>query len=703
MSISTIRRTCLAAVAATASLLASTAGVQAAEAKDSKDEIKVLQLPIRTDGPKSLDPVKGSTTYDNMACVQFYETLLTNKYSNPMEMEPLLLAEMPTTPDEGLTWHFKLKDGVRFHDNKCFEGGNGRTINADDVFYSLKRLADAEYKLENWWLLDGTIKGFDDFKRVQNWRGSMPARAEWLSGLEAETFKQTLFDREFAAREAKAHKDARAEWEKALSSATAEERKAMTEAALVAKLGRVSAEVLAQLHSSLTRADLDELAQEFAGQSADVFKRARFDYDAPVAGFQKTSDLEFTVVLTKPVYRFLYILSMFQTSIVPREAVEMYGEDFGRNPVGTGPFILEKWTPKQSLTADRNPNYHPMFYPDRDEWSKDDKRARLHRAAGQQVPFADRIEFTMFVEDQPMWLEFSLGNLGYSQVPEDYFTEAFDKASGELKEDWLRKGVRGHSDMLLDFIFRGFNMEDPLLGGYGEKQKALRRAINYAIDLDEINNTFYNGRTIVYDGPIPPGLDGHPESRPAASARGLDLAKARQLLAEAGYPNGEGLPPIRFLTSTSTLNLEMGEMVKRQLAKVNIKFEPVFQDFSTLIESINNKKAPMFGFAWGSDYPDAENNLALFYGPNEAPGSNHYNYKRPEYDKLYEQILTMSPSEERTAIYERMRDMVLEDAPYVGSQARLRFYVINPWLLNCKPTERYYGWFKYLDVDDSKR
>jgi ABC-type transport system substrate-binding protein len=600
MPISTIRRTCLAAVAASASLLAPTSVLEAAEAVSAKDDLKILQLPIRTDGPKSLDPVKGSTTYDNMACVQFYETLLSNKYTNPMEMEPLLVAEMPTSDDGGLTWHFKLKDGVRFHDNKCFEGGKGRTIRADDVFYSLKRLADDQYKLENWWLLDGTIKGFNEYKDEQN--------------------------------------------------------------------------------------------------AAD-----EFDYDAPVEGFRKINDLEFEIQLTKPVYRFLYILSMFQTAIVPREAVEMYGDDFGRNPVGTGPFILEKWTPKQSLTANRNPNYHPMFYPERDEWSKDDKRARLHRAAGEQVPFADRIEFTMFVEDQPMWLEFSLGNLGYSQVPEDYFTEAFDKASGELKEDWLRKGVRGHSNMLLDFIFRGFNMEDELLGGYSEEKRALRRAISYAIDLDEINNTFYNGRTVVYDGPIPPGLEGHPESRPAVSARGLDLAKARQLLAEAGYPNGEGLPAIRFYTSTSTINLEMGEMVKRQLAKVNVKFEPVFQDFSTLIESINNKKAPMFGFAWASDYPDAENNLALFYGPNEAPGSNHYNYKRDEYDALYEQILTMKPSAERTAIYEQMRDMILEDTPYVGSQARQRYYVINPWLLNCKPTERYYGWFKYLDVDDSKR
>lgn len=562
---------------------------------------KVVQLPIRTDGPKSLDPVKGSTTYDNMACAQFYETLLTNKYSDPRSLEPLLLAEMPTSPDEGLTWHFKLKEGVRFRDHACFPGGKGRAVRADDVFYSLKRLGDKAYQFENWWLLKDTILGLDEYCNTQN-------------------------------------------------------------------------------------------------------ARAKFDYDAPVEGFRKISDTEFEIVLQRPVYRFLYVLSMFQTSIVPREAVEYLGDRFEREPVGTGPFILDTWVPKQSLTANRNPAYHEVYYPARDEWSSEDRRARLHRAAGERVPFVDRLEFTMFIQDQPMWLEFEQGNLGYTQVPEDYFVEAFDKSSMTLKEAYLRRGVRQHSDMLLDFIFRGFNMEDPLVGGYTEQKKALRQAISLAIDLDEINQTFYSGRTVVYDGPIPPGLDGYPENgRSDASYRGLDVERAKRKLAEAGYPNGQGLPAIRFYTSQSTINAEMGEMVKRQLAAVNIRFEPIFMDFSTLIEAINKKQAPMFGFAWASDYPDGENNLALFYGPNEAPGSNHYNYKRPEYDALYEQILTMPPSEERTAIYARMRDMVLEDCAYVGSQARQRFYLISPWLLNCRPTERYYGWFKYLDVDDSKR
>jgi ABC-type transport system substrate-binding protein len=580
-----------------AALPAAAASAEATTAKAPK----VVQLPIRTDGPKSLDPVKGSTTYDNMACVQFYETLLTNKYTDPTALEPLLLTEMPTSDDGGLTWKFTLKEGVRFHDNDCFPGGKGRAVTADDVFYSLKRLADKKYELENWWLLKDTILGFDEWKDTQN-------------------------------------------------------------------------------------------------------AAASFDYDAPVEGFRKINDREFEIVLKQPVYRFLYILSMFQTSIVPREAVEMYGEDFGFKPVGTGPFILDSWVPKQSLTANRNPNYHEVRYPDRGEWSSEDRRARLHRAAGERVPFVDRLEFTMFPEDQPMWLQFSLGQLGYSQVPEDYFLEAFDKASLELKGDYLRKGIRGHSDMLLDFIFRGFNMEDELVGGYTEEKKALRQAISLAIDLEEINQTFYNGRTIVYDGPIPPGLRGYPENgRSDAAYRGPNIALAKQKLAQAGYPDGQGLPAIRFYTSQSTINVEMAEMVKRQLQRINVRFEPIFMDFSTLIEAINKKRAPMFGFAWASDYPDGENNLALFYGPNESPGSNHFNYKRAEYDELYERILTMEPSSERDELYATMRDMLLEDVPYVGSQARQRFYVINPWLLNCKPTERYYGWFKFLDVDDSKR
>lgn len=563
---------------------------------------KVLQLPIRTDGPQSLDPVLGSTTYDNMACAQIYETLLENSYADPMnKIEPRLLAEMPTTEDGGKTWRFKLKPGVRFHDNACFPGGKGRQVTTDDVFYSLKRLADKANGLENWWLLENTIEGFDAYKNEQN-------------------------------------------------------------------------------------------------------NAATFDYDAPVPGLIKISDSEFQIRLVKPVYRFLHVLTMFQTSIVPREAVEHYGADFGRNPVGTGPFVYENWVPKSSLTLVRNPNYHDVYYPAADEWSRDDRRMRMHRAAGEKVPFVDRLEFSMYPQDQPMWLQFKSGKLAYSEVPAEYFEEAFNKRTKTLLPELQERGIRGHANLLLDFIFRGFNMEDELLGGYTPEKKALRQAISLAVNQDEFNEVFYNGINVIYDGPIPPGLDGHPErGRAPKSYRGPNIPLAKQKLAEAGYPDGKGLPAIKFYTSVGGNNAEQVELLKRQLGQIGVRIEPVLVDFSVLIESINNKKAPFFGFAWGSDYPDAENNLALFYGPNESPGANHYNYKNPEYDALYEKILVMEPSPERTKLYEQMRDIIIEDTPYVGSMARTRFYLIAPWALNVRPTEQYWAWFKYIDVDNSKR
>lgn len=569
---------------------------------------KTLKMAMRTDGPKSLDPAEGSTQYDNIACSQMYETLLTFQYASPKDLEALLLADMPKSADGGLTWDFKLRDDAFFHDADCFPSGQGRKINTDDVFYSLKRLADKRLKLKNWWLFEGAVKGFDAFKEAQN---------------------------------------------KALDAS------------------------------------------------------GKFDYDAPVSGFVKKSDSEFSIVLNKPVYRFLYTLAQFQTSIVPREAVEKYAVDFSRKPVGTGPFVFERWEPKQLLHINRNPKYRTFLYPAREAWSRDDRRRRLDRAAGQKIPFVDRMEFSMFVQDQPMWLEFDKGNLGYIEVPNDFFEQAFDKRTKQLKPELAAKGVTAHNDQLLDFVFNGFNMADPVVGGLTSERRALRQAIHLAIDLNELNEAFYQGINVIFDGPIPVGLDGHPEGGKApVSFRGPDLERAKKKLADAGWPNGKNAAgetlTIRYYTSSSLLNQQISEMYKRQIERLGINFQPVLLDFSTLIENVNNKKAPMFGFAWGSDYPDAENNLALFYGPNESPGSNHYNYKNPEYDALYEKILPMSPSPERTKIYEQMRDILINDVPYTGSMGRTRFYLMAPWILNARPTERTWSWFKYLDVDPAK-
>ena len=436
-------------------------------------------------------------------------------------------------------------------------------------------------------------------------------------------------------------------------------------------------------------------------QSAAVEGGGEFDYDAEIAGMRVIDDRHFEVELTEPVQRFLYVLAMFQTSVVPREAAEHYGDTFPRNPVGTGPYKMERWEPAKSLILVRNPTYREELYPS--EYSPDYVDASFVEDAGRRLPLADRVVITMFVEEQPMWLQFRDGKVDWTQTPAENYEEGFNKRTGEVSRDLKREGVQGHHVPLLDFIFRGFNMEDPVLGGFEPKKRALREAIAYAIDLEEINDTFYNGIEQLYDGMVPPGLDGFPKDGLEPSYYKLDLEMARQKLAEAGYPGGEGLPTLEISLSRGGNSPEQAEMLIRQLAEVGIKLEKRLLDFSQLMEVIDTKQAQMFSYAWGSDYPDAENNLALFYGPNESPGNNSFNYKRPEFDGMYERMRVMPAGPERTKLIAEMRDMVMADVPFAGSQARNRHYLNHRWLKNFKPNEIFYNWIKYLDVDTGER
>lgn len=568
---------------------------------------KVLRVPMPTDGPKTLDPVRGSTLYENVAGSQVYETLLQYKYlMRPPALEPLLLAEMPTVSEDRLVYNFKLKQGVHFHDDPCFieTGGKGREMIAEDVIYSWKRMADNANDPKSWWLMEDTIVGFDEYRKEQN--------------------------------------------------------------------DRVKSK-----------------------------QQATFDYKKKVAGLEILGKYEFRVTLKAPVQRFMWILAMYQLAIVPREATEMYQERFGRHPVGTGPFVLaeEDWLPRQQMNYRRNPNYHQCFYPT--EHMPEDEKLGRHLAAGKRLPLVDRLEIRMFVQPQPQWLRFRSGLLDYTGVPAEIFPEAYVKRLKQLKPALVREGITSQNERTLDFIFIGFNMEDKLVGGYTDKQRALRHAISLAIDWQEENEAFYNGLNIVYDGPIPPGLDGYPPDGIAPdSFRGPDIPRAKALLTEAGYPNGEGLPAIEYFVGARGNSKELVEMLSRQVARIGVKLQAREVDFSTLMTAVDKRKAPMFSFAWGSDYPDAENNLALFYSPNASPGSNHYNYKNLEYDKLYEQIRSMAPSPERTRIYEQMRDMLLEDAPFLGSMSRENYYLVSPRLKNMKATDILTNWYKYLDVEE---
>jgi oligopeptide transport system substrate-binding protein len=419
---------------------------------------------------------------------------------------------------------------------------------------------------------------------------------------------------------------------------------------------------------------------------------APFDWDAPVEGLQAIDRYTLRITLHQPYPQLLYVLAMTYTSAVARECAEYYGKQYGNRAIGTGPFVLRSWQRGHKLVYERNPKYRADYYPN--EASDEARQRGLLAASGQKVPFLDGLVLHILEESQPAWLKFLVGDLHMVQVAAEYQPAVFD-SQARLRRRFADQGMQQYNLPLLDFIYKGFNMQDPVTGR-GPRARLVRKAISCAVDTVEINDAFYENTAILYDGPIAPGLDGYDPGVLSAD-RGPNLERARQLLAEAGYPDGIGLPPLQYHVSSESK--DQAEMLARQLRRAGIRLDVQITTFPELTEKLNRKKAQMFSLAWGADYPDAENFLQLFYGPNEAPGSNNFNYKNPEYDRLFEQIRTMQPGPERTAIYRKMRDILIADLPAFGSMARTRFYLWHGRLKNVYPAETWYRWVKYLDLD----
>src|SRR5690606_9312102 len=132
----------------------------------------------------------------------------------------------------------------------------------------------------------------------------------------------------------------------------------------------------------------------------------------------------------------------------------------------------DEWLVRQQMTFRRNPNYHKCYYPD--EHMPEDEELGLHKPAGERIPFVDRIEIRMFVDQQPQWLRFRSGWLDYTTVPAEIYPEAFSKRLKTLRPYLVQEGYTSQSEQMLDFIFTGFNMDDADLGGKDPKNKYLR-------------------------------------------------------------------------------------------------------------------------------------------------------------------------------------------------------------------------------------
>ncbi len=430
---------------------------------------------------------------------------------------------------------------------------------------------------------------------------------------------------------------------------------------------------------------------------ATAVKAEKANYETPVEGLSAPDANTLVVKLTGVYHQLGYVLTMPFAAVVPREAVEKYGKEFLNNPVGTGPFVLEKasdWVRNSKITLKKNPTYRSDLYPT--EGATGDSEKNLLADAGKPMPFADKLVFSEIVEDQPRWQNGLKGNFDWFEIPKDNFENAVK--DNKIAPELGTKAMTLDITPALDITYYGFNLVDPLFA----KNKLLRQAMSRAYDSKTSIKKFLNDRGVAAQGPVPPGIDGYEESYKNVYSQ-YDVAAAKELLAKAGYPDGKGLPELTFEGLSDSTARQSAEFFTQAMAQIGIKVKINSNTWPQFQDKIKSQKAQIFGIAWGADYPDAQNFFQLFYSKNRSPGPNDTSYNNAEFDKVYEASLKLPPGAERTKLYVKLRDIVTEDAPWMFNAHRLGYKVVHGWVRNFKWTEVGYDYPKYIRIDSKQR
>jgi oligopeptide transport system substrate-binding protein len=407
-------------------------------------------------------------------------------------------------------------------------------------------------------------------------------------------------------------------------------------------------------------------------------KDAAFQMSIP--GLSAPSPLKLVVRLNQPSPVFLYALAMSPLAVVQPEHVKTLGPDFASKPLGTGPFELRSWLRGSSLQLARNPGFRGEIYkaPQPDTVTTSEKVAGLTERFGQSLPFVEAVRFHIIKEEQPRWLKFLSGDLDETSIPKDFFADTVE-ANGELKQSLKDKGIRLFRAPSMTSWWIEFNLKDPLLG----KNLKLRQALAHAFDRKKALELIYNNRGTLSDSPVPSFIEGAQNQSPAPFS--YDPARAKQLLAEAGYPDGKGLPRLTMdLRGPGTAPRHLAELIQRNFADIGVPVDILANSFPEALEKMKRSKFQIILGGWAADYPDAENYLQLFASANLAPGTNSAWFINAEYDALYKAIRAMPPSADRTQKVQRMIQILQRDLPIIPFFVAQDYRVVHSRVQNYK-------------------
>jgi len=393
--------------------------------------------------------------------------------------------------------------------------------------------------------------------------------------------------------------------------------------------------------------------KKLASPGAWIFNR-KVDSLQP---FIAVNDSIFQLKLLRPYNPVLGILSMQYCSIVAPEAVKKYGPDFRRHPVGTGPFTFVAWEEGQALVLGRNDHY---FETD---------------AQGKRLPYLNGIKITFFDSKATEFLLFRQKKLDFINDIDPSFKDELLTKQGELRKEWQGK-VELQITPYLNVEYLGILIDSnsALVKTSPLRMKKIRQAINYGFDRRKMMLYLRNSLSAPAEsGFVPLGLPSFDPEK--VKGYTYDPAKSRQLLTEAGFPNGKNLPVIRLLTIA--IYSDMADFIAKQLSEIGIPVQVETVQKALLLEMTSNSRALFFRASWIADYPDAENYLSVFYSKNPSP-PNYTRYKNPQFDALFEKALQEENDSIRYSLYQQADQLAINDAPVVPLWYDKAIHLVQP-------------------------
>ena len=431
--------------------------------------------------------------------------------------------------------------------------------------------------------------------------------------------------------------------------------------------------------------DLEDKILGFAEANRNAVASGRFDYDADIAGIQVLDRYTLRIRLIRKERNFLTLLANPYSGGMAREAVDHYGpEGAMSNPVGTGPYKIEKWVRGSKIILAANPDF-PAFTWDFEASADDEADKRVAaQMKGRKMPQIGKVEISIIEEPQSAWLAFSSKSIDSIAVPPSFIEKALD-ANNRLLPSWTEQAVGMYRSVEPDIRYQFFNLKDPVIGGYSKEKIALRRAIILGYDVDEEIRVIRKNQAVKAEQMVAPVIPGHdPNYR---SIVRYDPGLANALLDQFNYRKGKDgyrmLPdgqPLVFtiFSTTNSIDRERDELWKRSMDRIGIKLEVKKDKFPELLKQGKQCAIASWSLGWTRS---SESEFVMKLLSSKTIGQNNYAcFESKEYDQYFEDLKRLPDGPERMRVLHNMYRLMEVYGVLGLSSTSIATRLHHPWV-----------------------